>query len=109
MSKKMLKDTAINVRLTTEQKERYSEEAKLCNMKLSEYVLYLLQNKRVTVIENGSEIAHAIYDLNKTLNECINHPNIPISKTKKALSAGILKLNSCLEGMQGEVNVNSAL
>ena len=47
MSKKILKDTAINVRLTTEQKERYSEEAKLCNMKLSEYVLYLLQNKRV--------------------------------------------------------------
>lgn len=109
MAKKPIKNAAINVRLTTEQKERYSEEAKLCNMKLSEYVLYLLQNKRVTVIENGSEIAHAIYDLNKTLNECINHLNIPISKTKKALSAGILKLNSCLEGMQGEVNVNSAL
>lgn len=97
MSKKMLKDTAINVRLTTEQKERYSEEAKLCNMKLSEYVLYLLQNKRVTVIENGSEIAHAIYDLNNTLNECFKYPNIPISETQESLSRSILKLNSCFE------------
>ena len=97
MSKKMLKDTAINVRLTTEQKERYSEEAKLCNMKLSEYVLYLLQNKKVTVIENGSEIAQAMYDLNNTLSDCVKYPNIPVSKTQESLSRSILKLNSCFE------------
>ncbi len=98
MPKKTLKDTAINVRLTTEQKERLTEEARLCNMKLSEYVLHLLQNKRVTIIENGSEIAHAIYDLNNTLDRCMKYPNIPLSKTQKALSESILKLNSCFEG-----------
>lgn len=97
MSKKMLKDTAINVRLTTEQKKRYSEEARLCNMKLSEYVLYVLQNKRVTVIENGSEIAHAIYNLNNTLDKCMKYPNIPFSKAQEALAKSVLKLNSCFE------------
>lgn len=97
MTKKMLKDTAINVRLTTEQKERFTAEARLCNMKLSEYVLHLLQNKRVTVIENGFEIAHAIYDLNNTLDKCMKCPNIPITKTQEALSKSILKLNSCFE------------
>lgn len=97
MPKKMLKDTAINVRMTKEQKKQFTAEARLCNMKLSEYVLHLLQNKRVTVIENGSEIAHAIYDLNNTLGKCMRYPNISLTKTQEALSESILKLNSCFE------------
>ena len=99
MPKKILKDTSINVRLTKEQKERFTKEARLCNMRLSEYVLHLLQNKRVTVIENGSEIAHAIYDLNNTLDKCMKYPNISLSKTQEALSQNILKLTSCFEEM----------
>lgn len=57
------KDTAINVRLSTSQKKKYMEEAKLCNMTLSNYVLHILQNKKITVIKNGEKIAQAMYTL----------------------------------------------
>ena len=97
MPEKTSKDAVINVRLTTKQKERFAEEARLCNMKLSEYVLHLLQNKRITVIENGTEIAHAIYDLSNTLKNCMEYHNIPLSRIQEALSQSISKLNSCFE------------
>ena len=56
-NKKKLKDTAINVRLSTADKQKHTEKAKLCNMTLSKYILHLLHNKKITVIEDGSEIA----------------------------------------------------
>lgn len=95
--KKEKKDTVINVRVSTEQKKRYAEEARECNMRLSEYVLHLLQNKKVTVIEHGREIAQAMYDLNNTLNKCLQYPNIPVNKTREILSNGIIKLNEYIE------------
>ena len=47
-NKKKLKDTAINVRLSTADKQKYTEEAKLCNMTLSKYVLHLLHIELLT-------------------------------------------------------------
>ena len=61
MSKKMLKDSAINVRLTTEQKKRLRRQGYV--ILSCRNVLYVLQNKRVTVIKNGSEIALMIFTI----------------------------------------------
>ena len=97
MFKKEKKDTAINIRLTREQKKGYTEEARECNMRLSEYVLHLLKNKKVTVIEHGREIAQAMYELNNTLNKCLQYPNIPVNRTREILSNGIIKLNEYIE------------
>ena len=109
MAKKPIKNATINVRLSTEDKKKFTEEARECNMRLSEYVLHLLRNKQVTVIEHGEEIAHAMYELNSTLNKCLRYPNIPVNKTREILMNGIIKLNSCMEKVQGEYNVNSEI
>lgn len=109
MAKKAIKNASINVRLSTEDKKKFTEEARGCNMKLSEYVLYLLRNKQVTVIEHGEEIAQAMYELNNTMNKCLSYPNIPVNKTREILTNGIIKLNSCIEKVQGEHNVDSKI
>lgn len=109
MAKRPIKNAAINVRLSTEDKKKFTEEARGCNMRLSEYVLHLLKNKQVTVIEHGEEIAQAMYELNNTLNKCLKYPNIPVNKTREIISNGILKLNSCMEKVQGEHNVDSKI
>ena len=98
-NKKRLKDTAINVRLTTADKQKYTEEAKLCNMTLSKYVLHLLQNKKITVIENGAEIAKAMYDLSETLNQCVKNPKISVEGAQLAVSNSINQLKLSMEGV----------
>ena len=98
-NKKKLKDTAINVRLSTADKQKYTEEAKLCNMTLSKYVLHLLHNKKVTVIENGSEIAKAMYDLSETLNKCVKNPKISVEGAQLAVSDSVNQLKLCMEGV----------
>ena len=109
MSKKVIKNAAINVRLSTEDKKRFTEEARGCNMRLSEYVLHLLKNKQVTVIEHGEEIAKAMYELNNTFNKCLRYPNIPVNKTREIVANGIIKLNSYMEKVQGDYNVDSKI
>lgn len=100
------KDSAINVRLSTLQKKKYMEEANLCNMTLSNYVLHVLQNKKVTIIKNGGEIAKAIYDLNNTLNKCLKYSEIPVDTVQVAVTNSINKLNTCMTTMTGEEDVN---
>ena len=109
MAKKPIKNAAINVRLSTEDKKRFTEEARGCKMRLSEYVLHILRNKQVTVIEHGEEIAKAMYELNNTLNKCLRYPNIPVNKTREIVANGIIKLNSYMEKVQGEYNVDSKI
>ena len=50
-----------------------------------------------------------MYDLNNTLNKCLKYPNIPVNKTREMLTNGILKLNSYMEKVQGEYNVDSKI
>ena len=100
------KDSTINVRLSTLQKQRYMEEANLCNMTLSNYVLHVLQNKKVTIIKNGGEIARAIYDLNNTLNQCLKCSDIPVDTVQVAVTNSVNKLNDCMATMTGEEDVN---
>ena len=109
MARKPIKNAAINVRLSTEDKKRFTEEARGCKMRLSEYVLHILRNKQVTVIEHGEEIAKAMYELNNTLNKCLRYPNIPVNKTREIVANGIIKLNSYMEKVQGEYNVDSKI
>lgn len=96
------KDTAINVRLSTSQKKKYMEEAKLCNMTLSNYVLHILQNKKITVIKNGEKIAQAMYDLNNTLNQCLKCPEVSVENARMAVTNSVNQLNSCMETIQGD-------
>lgn len=100
------KDSAINVRLPTSQKKKYMEEAKLCNMTLSNYVLHVLQNKKVTIIKNGGEIARAMYDLSSTLNQCLKCAEIPVDIVQVAVTDSVNKLNDCMATMTGEEDVN---
>ena len=71
--------------------------------------LRILRNKQVTVIEHGEEIAKAMYELNNTLNKCLRYPNIPVNKTREIVANGIIKLNSYMEKVQGEYNVDSKI
>ena len=103
------KDTAMNVRLSTSQKKKYMEEARACNMTLSNYVLHILQNKKVTVIKNGSEIAQAMYDLNNTLNQCLKCPEMSLESARMAVTNSVGRLNNCMEKMQGDCNVNTKI
>ena len=95
--KSALKDTALSIRLTTAQKQKYADEAKTCNMTLSNYVLHILQNKKVTFIENGAEIANAMYDLNETLNKCINNPKVSAEEVRPAVDNSVSKLKARME------------
>ena len=106
---KNVKDTSINVRLSTTQKKKFAEEAKSCNMKLSEYVLHLLENRTITVIENGSEIAKAMYKLNDTLNHCMNYPHIPTERAREAVTNSIMRLNACIGSTGGDYNVYTTI
>ena len=61
------------------------------------------------MIEHGEEIAQAMYELNNTMNKCLSYPNIPVNKTREILTNGIIKLNSCMEKVQGEYDVDSKI
>ena len=95
-----VKNASMNIRISAEQKKKYEDEARNCNMKLSEYVLHLLQNKKINVIENGSEIAKAMFELNNTLNKCITYSNIPADKVREAVDRSVSKLNDFFNGKE---------
>ena len=93
------KETAINVRISKDEKQKYMEEAQACNMTLSNYVLHILENKKITVIEKGSEIAQAMYDLNETLKKCMNDTKISVEEAQLSVSKSVRKLKERMEGV----------
>lgn len=94
-----MKNTAINVRISEDEKQKYLEEARACNMTLSNYVLHILQNKKVTIIPNGAEIARAMYDLNETLNQCMNDTQISVEEARASVAKSVKKLTTRMEGV----------
>ncbi len=93
------KDTVINVRISTDEKQKYIEEAKACNMTLSNYVLHILKNKKITVIEDGSKIAQAMYDLNESLKKCMNDTKISVEEARLSVAKSVSRLKTCMEGV----------
>lgn len=93
------KSMAINVRISADEKQKYMEEARACNMTLSNYVLHILQNKKVTIIPNGEKIAKAMYDLNETLNKCMNNNQISVEEARSSVAKSVRRLKTRMEGV----------
>lgn len=96
-SRKIAKDDVMTIRVSKEDKAKYSAEAISHGMNLSEYVLYLLRHKEINVIECGSEIVQAIYDLNCTMSRYGNSEEISIEELKNAISSCVNKMNNFYE------------
>ena len=94
--KNKLKDSFITVRISSAEKNTYLTEAEDLGMGLSEFVLYLLRHRKINVIEGGSEIAQAMYNLNDTLNKCALYPQIPIQNIKRSISEDLNHMNNFL-------------
>lgn len=91
---KPAKNSNINIRISDADKLKYAQEAKNFGMDLSKYIMYLLEHKEVRIIEGGKELAHAIYELNSTLNKCVDYPSMPMTKIREAVSNNVEKLNN---------------
>ncbi len=94
--KKKTKDSFITVRISSAEKDIYLNEAENLGMGLSEFVLYLLRHRKINVIEGGSEIAHAMYNLNDTLNKCARYPQIPVQNINRSISENLNRINNFL-------------
>ena len=101
-SKKVNKDTFINVRVTAKEKEKYLTEATKLGMALSEFVLYLLRHRKINMIEGGTEIAKAMYNLNDTLNKCVLYPHIPVKNIEQSISVDLNRMNKFLNSDREE-------
>lgn len=94
--KKKTKDSFITVRISSAEKDIYLNESENLGMGLSEFVLYLLRHRKINVIEGGSEIAHAMYNLNDTLNKCARYPQIPVQNINRSISEDLNRMNNFL-------------
>lgn len=106
--RKTAKNSNINIRISNEDKLKYVQEAKNLGMDLSKYIMYLLAHKEVRIIEGGKELAHALYDLNNTLNKCVNSPSIPVTKIREAVSNDVKRLNNFIM-REREVGVDTKI
>lgn len=93
----MKKNNCLNIRINEQEKCNYASEARDLGMSLSEYVIYLLRHRQIHVINSGSKLAEAMYELNTTLNKCLTHPQIPAQTIRRTIAEHIDKLNRCIE------------
>ena len=100
-STKATKDARITIRVTQADKERYEAEAKSYGMKTSKYILYSVDHKALPVVEGGTEIVRAMYDLNCTLNKYEARDGVSIEELRRALAACVDRLNYFCENLQG--------
>lgn len=96
-SRKIAKNDVMTIRVSKEDKVKYSTEAIGHGMNLSEYILHLLRHKAVNVIDCGSEIVQAMYDLNCTMSRYGNNEEVPIKELKNAISSCVIKMNDFYE------------
>lgn len=83
---KVVKNDVMSIRVTKEDKSKYSTEAQSYGMNLSEYVIYLLNHKAVNIVAGGSEIAKAMYDLNCTLSRFEAESNVSADELRISIS-----------------------
>lgn len=96
-SRKIAKNDVMSIRVSKEDKAKYSKEATDNGMNLSEYILYLLKHKAINVIEHASDIVQAMYDLNCTMNRYSNNEEVPVKELKNAISDCVNKMNDFYE------------
>ena len=99
---KVAKDEVITVRVSKEDKAKYSAEAENYGMNLSKYILHLLNHKKVNVIKGGAEIICAIYDLNCTISKYDLREDISVEELKNAMTTCIENMNRFYEHVQGD-------
>lgn len=92
-STKSKKDSVITIRVSQADKERYEAEAKSYGMNTSKYFLYSVDHKAIPVVEGGTKLAYAIYDLNCTLNKYEARDGVSIEELRRALSSCVDRLN----------------
>ena len=97
---KSVKNDVMTVRVSKEDKAKYSTEAEKYGMNLSEYILYLLTHREVRVIEGGTNIANAMYDLNCTMSKYHASDEVPVSELKNAMTTCIEKMNRYCENLK---------
>ena len=94
---KVAKNDVMSVRVSKEDKTKYSAEAEQYGMNLSEYILYLLNHKEVNVVEGSSELVQAIYDLNCTLEKYGSSSDVSIDELRNLISGCVDKMNRFYE------------
>ena len=97
---KSVKNDVMTVRVSKEDKVKYSAEAESYGMNLSEYILYLLNHREVKVIEGGANIANAMYDLNCTMSKYRASDEVPVSELKNAMTTCIEEMNRYCENLK---------
>jgi len=96
-SRKIAKNDVMSIRVSKEDKAKYLTEATNNGMNLSEYILYLLRHKAINVIDCGSEIVQAMYDLNCTMNKYGSNDEVSVNELKNAISVCVNKMNDFYE------------
>ena len=99
-STKTTKDSVITIRVSQADKERYEAEAKHFGMSTSKYILYLVDNKAINVVEGGAEIVRAMYELNCVLSKNEAREDISTDELRRALTTCVDKLNRFCENLQ---------
>ena len=97
---KGVKNDVITVRVSEQDKARYSAEAQNYGMNLSEYILYVLNHKTIKVIEGGVNIANAMYDLNCTMSKYHKSEEVPVEELKNAMTTCVDKMNRFCENLK---------
>ena len=100
-STKATKDARIIIRVSKADKERYEAEAKSYGMKTSKYILYSVDHKAIPVVEGGTELAQAMYDLNCTLNKYEARDGVSSEELRRALATCVDRLNRFCGNLQG--------
>ena len=100
-STKTTKDSVITIRVSQADKERYEAEAKSYGMNTSKYILYSVDHKAIPVVEGGTELARAMYDLNCTLNKYEARDGVSSEELRKALATCVDRLNRFCGNLQG--------
>lgn len=104
-TKKSRKTDIINLRVSPEEKQKFSADAKNLGLNLSEYVLHLLRHGEIRKIEGGTELAREVHHLNCKLNDFEKYPFVPVQELRDAVSNGIRNImDSAKQGGAFHVN-----
>ena len=88
-SKKTIKNDVIRVRVSGQEKEQYTTEAKELGMNLSQYVTFLLRHKTINHLEYGRELVKEVYRLNQNLNNFVMCENVPEQEIRTTTTRGL--------------------
>ena len=100
-STKTKKDSVITIRVSQADKERYEAEAKSYGMTTSKYILFSVDHKAIPIVEGGTDLARAMYDLNCTLNKYEARDGVSSEELRRALASCVDRLNHFCENFQG--------